>query len=120
MLIGALAVFTLVAAMGLMMVLEKLQGRALDSTYPMVHGGASLLGSGLVIAAALEGDLRLYVNIVLAVVIILLGVYMGVCARRGKPVPKAILASHIGLAVVCYGILALFAVGPRVDLLAMW
>ena len=113
MLMGALATFTLVALMGLVMVRDAWRGYAIDPMYPPLHAGAALVGSGLVLAAALAGDTRLYANIGLAVVIILLGVVMGIASKRGKKVSRAILLAHGGLAVACYGLLAFFTLFPH-------
>jgi len=85
--------------------------------YPVLHGAISLVGSALVIVAALGGDTRLYVNIGMAVVIILLGVTMGVFAKRGKKPPKGIVVAHVGLAVACYGILGFLALNPYATLI---
>jgi hypothetical protein len=119
MLMGAVAVFTLVAAMGLAMVCDVWRGYAVEAAYPILHAGAALLGSALVIVAALEGDTRLYSNIGMAVVIILLGALMGLASKRGKRVPRGILAAHVGLAVACYGLLAFFALNPHATLAAL-
>lgn len=116
MLIGALAIFTLVASMGLAMSCSVWHGRPVDAAYPRIHAIAALLGSALVIASALAGDTRLYANIAMAVIIILLGVLMAVTSRKGKPVPKVILLTHASLAVACYGLLAWFALVPGATL----
>lgn len=108
MLMGALATFTLVAVMGLMMVLGMVRGLPPDPHYPKLHAVAALVGSGLVIAEALGGDERLYLNIGMAVAIILLGLTMSLAAKKGKKISKGILAAHAGLAVACYGILGFF------------
>lgn len=117
MLVGAFAVFTLVAVMGLSIVASVWRGHAVEPGYPLLHGAAALLGSALVIIAALDGDERLYVNIGLAVVIIVLGAVLGIFAKKGKRAPKAILVAHVGLAVVCYGILGFFAFNPYATLI---
>jgi len=112
MLMGAFAVFTLVAVMGLSILPSIWRGYPVEPFYPVLHGAASLFGSALVILAALAGDQRLYLNIGLAVVIILLGVTMGILGKRGKKVPKGLVLSHVGLAVACYGILGFFTLNP--------
>jgi hypothetical protein len=116
MLVGAFAIFTLVAVMGLSMVTSVWRGYALEPFYPALHGFISLVGSALVIVTALGGDTRLYANIGMAVVIILLGVIMGVCSKRGKKPPKLILVSHVGLAVACYALLGFLALNPYATL----
>ncbi|UZR28921.1 hypothetical protein [Methylococcus mesophilus] len=117
MLVGALAVFTLVALMGLAMICDVWAGRPVEPAYPILHGVASLVGSALVIVAALEGDTRLYLNIGMAVVIIGLGLLMGLTAKKGKRVPRAILVAHVGLAVTCYLALGFFAFNPSATLI---
>lgn len=117
MLMGALATFTLVAVMGVMMVLNMVRGLPPDPHYPKLHAASALVGSGLVIVPALEGDERLYLNIGLAVVIILLGLVMALASKKGKPISKPILVTHAGLAVACYGILGFFALNPQATLI---
>ena len=90
---------------------------AVEPAIPLIHGAISLLGSMLVIAAALQGDTRLYVNIAMAVVIILLGLTMGYASKKGKRIPRLVLLAHAGLAVGCYALLGLFAVAPHFTLL---
>ncbi|BBL77097.1 hypothetical protein [Methylomagnum ishizawai] len=117
MLMGALATFTLVALMGVMMVLSMARGLPPDPYYPRLHALAALIGSGLVIADAVGGDERLYLNIGLAVVIIALGLVMALASKKGKKIPKAVLIAHAGLAVACYGILAFFTFNPQATLI---
>ncbi|NOS73329.1 MAG: hypothetical protein HOP36_02065 [Methyloglobulus sp.] len=109
MLFGSLFVFTMVALMGLSMVGDAWKSRPIGAVFPRLHAAAALFGSALVIGAALDGDTRLYNNIGMAVVVILLGVYMGFRAHKGKPIPKAILIAHAGLAVACYLLLGYYA-----------
>jgi hypothetical protein len=116
MLMGAFAIFTLVAVMGMAIVCDVWRGRPVEAIYPIIHGAAALLGSALVILVAVAGDTRVYLNIGLAVVIILLGLYMGLCSKKGKRVPRAVLATHVTLAVACYGLLAFFTLNPHATL----
>lgn len=116
MLIGALAVFTLVAVMGLSMICDAWRGIRVEPAYAKTHALVSLVGSAMVIYLAVEGDARLYANIGLAVVIIGLGGVMAVASKKGKRVPKGILVAHAGLAVACYLLLGFFAVNPGVAL----
>jgi NhaP-type Na+/H+ or K+/H+ antiporter len=117
MLVGAFAVFTLVAVMGLSILSNVWRGYPVELGYPLLHGFAALLGSALVIVSALGGDARLYLNIGLAVIIILLGVVMGLLVKKGKKAAKPILLAHVVLAVACYGILGFFAFNPEATLI---
>ncbi len=117
MLMGALATFTLVAVMGLMMVLNMARGLPPDPHYPKLHALGALIGSALVIVPALGGDERLYLNIGMAVAIIVLGLMMALAGKKGKKIPKAVLVAHAGLAVACYGILGFFTLNPHATLI---
>jgi len=117
MLMGAFAVFTLVAVMGLSVVVSVWRGQPVERGYPLLHGAAALVGSALVIISALDGDERLYLNIGLAVIIIVMGATVGILSKKGKRAPKGLLAAHVGLAVACYGILGFFALIPYATLI---
>jgi len=108
MLIFALAVFTLVAVMGVGLIFDVFKGSPSSKQYALIHAGFALIGSVLVILDALGGDDRVWVNIGLAVVIIGLGATVSLRRHKGLPV-KGLAAAHGGLAVVCYLILAYFA-----------
>jgi hypothetical protein len=108
MLVFALAVFTLVAVMGLGLICDVFKGSSSSKTYAVLHAGFALIGSALVILDALGGDNRVWINIGLAVVIIVLGGLVSLRRHKGQNV-KALALAHGGLAVVCYLILAAFA-----------
>jgi hypothetical protein len=116
MLMGSLAVFTLVAFMGLAIIRDVWRGIPVQPAYPKLHAAASLVGAALVIAVAVAGDTRLYANIGMAVVIILLGLAMGLASKKGRRVSKGILVGHVGLAVSCYLLLGFFALNPDAKL----
>jgi len=108
MLVFALAVFTLVAVMGLGLIFDVFKGSASSKTFACLHGGFALFGSVLVILAALGGDSRVWINIGMAVVIIVLGGLVSLSRHKGKPA-KSLAVAHASLAVVCYLILAYIA-----------
>jgi hypothetical protein len=108
MLIFALAVFTLVAVMGLGLIADALKGHGSNRQFALIHAGFALLGSVLVILQALGGDDRVWINIGLAVVIIVLGALVSLRRHKGEQA-KALAFAHGGLAVVCYLILGYFA-----------
>lgn len=108
MLMLSVAVFTLVALMGAGMGIDAFKGRGSSRLYALIHGGLALLGSALVIMAALEGDTRLYVIIGLALIIISAGLYISFQRAKGIQ-PRALILVHGGTAVACYGLLAYYA-----------
>ncbi len=105
MLVMSLAIFTVVAVMGLGMATDVFKGRGTPKMYALTHAGFAAVGSLLVILAALGGDNRVWINIGMAVVIIVLGGLLSLRRHKGEA-PKGILTLHAGLAVVCYLILA--------------
>ena len=111
MLIMAVGIFTLVAVMGAGMAFELFQGRKTEKGFALLHAGFALLGSALVIVVALEGDQRVWINIGLAVVIIVLGGLVSIKRHKGQS-PKALALTHASLAVACYLILAYNAFTP--------
>lgn len=107
MLVFAMAVFTLVALMGAGLAMGVFRNGYNDPMFAKLHGGFSLLGSGLVIWEAVEGDERMYINIGMAVVIIVLGIVMSRRRAKGHCV-KGLAAAHGLLAVACYAVLGFF------------
>lgn len=101
MLVFAIAVFTLVALMGLGMILELFKGQRTPKIFALLHAGFALLGSGLVVFAALGGDNRVWPNIGMAVVIIVLGGIVSLRRHKGKSA-RGVALAHAGLAVACY------------------
>lgn len=115
---AALSVFTLTAVLGLLIALDIFRGKQPAPSASIVHGLTALLGSVFAIGAALNGETRIYINIILAVVIILLGVIAVVKRHKTGVAPKGILALHILLALGCYLILAV-TVLTGMDVMAM-
>jgi hypothetical protein len=110
MLVLSLAIFTIVAIQGLLLAVDVFKAQDSSVLFARIHAGLALLGSALVIAVALQGDTRVYINIGLAVAIIGLGFYIALQRNKGRH-PKALVALHGGTAVACYLILAYFALG---------
>ncbi|QSA96959.1 hypothetical protein [Methylococcus sp. EFPC2] len=111
MLFGALGAFTVVALAGVLLALDVFKGIGSSKQFALAHAGVALLGSLLVILAALGGDNRVWTNIGLAVVIIGLGITISFKRAKGEH-PKGLVAAHGGLAVICYLILAYYTFTP--------
>ena len=103
---AALCVFTLTAVLGLCIAFDLFRGKPAAPSASIIHGITALVGSVFAIGAALLGETLVYINIVMAVVIILLGVGAALKRRKTGVAPKALLTVHILLALVCYLILA--------------
>lgn len=108
MLILALVLFTAVALFGLKMAADLFKSQRSPTLAKVAHVVLALVGSLLVIVATFAGDARLWVNIALALVIIPLGALLFVQRRKANN-PRGLLLAHAGLAVVCYGFLAYYA-----------
>lgn len=111
MLVIAVICFTIVIALGILLVIGTFRGRASSRAVRLTHAGIALIGLGFVIAAMLQGNARLEVNIALAVVVIVLGVVSS-AIRAQKMNPSALIACHIGLALMFYLILVFFMLFP--------
>ena len=103
---ASLCVFTLTAILGLMIAIDLFRGKALEPWASKVHGITALVGSAFAIGAAFTGETRIYLNIAMAVVIIILGLFAVLRRHKTGVVPKAILGLHITLALACYLLLA--------------
>jgi len=115
-LIASLCAFTVAAVVGLLMAIDLFKGLPTSRVSILLHAGLAGLGALLAIGAALTGDSRVYVNIAMVVVIVVLG-FLAVSRRfkTGKVQKKFILA-HGSLAVVCYLLLAATVFGLEVQL----
>ena len=103
---ACLGVFTLTAVLGLMIAIDLFRGRELEPWASKIHGITALVGSAFAIGAALTGETSIYLNIVMAVVIIVLGVVAVLKRHKTGKVPKVILSVHVLLALACYLLLA--------------
>ena len=99
---AAFCTFTITAVLGLMIAFNLFTGKYLQTSSSIIHGASALLGSSFAIGAALMGETRIYINILMAVVIIVLGVLAVIKRHKTGVVPKGILTVHILLALICY------------------
>lgn len=112
MLMTSVVVFTIVALIGLAMATDVFKGRNSSNLSRLAHVILALVGSALVIIAAVSGDHRLWINIALALIIIPLG--LSVHYKRSKGIqPTGLVIAHAGLALVCFLILAYFTFATR-------
>lgn len=116
MLMGALAAFTLVALLGLLLLAKVWRGCFVDPGLLLLHAGIALLGAAMVVVVALQGDARLYTNIGMALIIIPQGLWMSFRRRKTGIVSKGMLLLHTALAVACYALLAYFTLVPGATL----
>jgi hypothetical protein len=112
MLIASLALFTVVALVGVFLAKDVFAGKSSSGLARFMHVGFACAGSVLVIVEAFRGDQRLWINIGLAVVIIALGALLWYRRSKGE-LPKKLVLAHGGLAVACYLVLAYFTFNAR-------
>lgn len=107
MLIFSLGAFTVVALVGLIMASDVFRQKPTAPIFRLLHVIFVLVGALFAIVAAFSGDQRIWINVVMALIIIGLGCL--IFARRSqKQNPKGIVLIHGGIAVVCYLLLAYF------------
>ena len=111
---ASLAAFTIAAALGLVLAIDLFKGIPTQRSFTLTHAGMAVLGAVLAIGAALTGDTRVYINIALVVVIVVLGVMAAIKRHKTGVVPKGLIAAHAGIAVICYLILAATVFGVNV------
>lgn len=110
MLMFSLAIFTLVALMGVAMGVDAFKGRETSRQFALVHGLLAAFGAALVIGVWWQGDGRVLTNIYLAVPIFLIGICLSSKRALGRAAKGSVVV-HGGTAVVCYLILAYYTLG---------
>lgn len=105
MLVSAFAVFTLAITLGVIMAIDVYRGRAPEWFFSVAHVFLVLFGCALLTITAVTSDARIYINNVLAMVIIALGALLAIAHKMRKPAPKLVLFLHIGLALGFYALL---------------
>ncbi|WP_022947840.1 hypothetical protein [Methylohalobius crimeensis] len=108
---ASLAVFTVVALLGLTIALDLFRGYPVDRRVVLTHAGLAVFGAALAVGAALLGDKRVYVNIALVVVIVILGFLAASRRYKTGQVQKGLIVGHASMAVICYLILAAVVFG---------
>jgi len=112
MLIVSLALFTVVALVGILLARNVFAGKSSSGLARFMHVGFACVGAVLVIVEAFRGDQRVWINIGLAVVIIALGALLWNLRSKGE-FPRKLVLAHGGLAVSCYLVLAYLTFNPR-------
>lgn len=108
MLIYSLGAFTVVAVIGLIMTSDVFRKKRTSGIWRFLHVAFVLIGAVLAFIAAVSGDARVWINVTLAVIIIGLGCLIGLRRAKGEN-PGGLVLIHGGIAVVCYLLLAYFA-----------
>ncbi len=97
----SVALIGLVIVIGFVMFFNLKSGKKVPNTYKIFHGVFALLGALLVLIVALMGESKLWLNIIIASVIVCLGLIMAFGKIR-KNSRKYILLTHASLAIICY------------------
>ncbi len=111
---ASLAAYTLVAVLGLLIALDLLRGLPVDRKLVLTHAGTAVFGALLLIGTALGGDSRVYVNIGLVAIIAPLGFLAATKRYKTGVVPKNLILTHAGLAVIFYLLLVAVVAGVKV------
>lgn len=93
----------IVIIFGFLMVSKRKSKQPVPTSYKAIHIVGTIIGAVIALIAALMGDTRIWVNVILAVLIVVLGVFMGL-GKLTKSTAKPVLYSHAVIAIVCYTI----------------
>lgn len=104
----SLGLFTFVALIGLTLARNVFAKRASPRGARALHVLLAAVGSVLILVVLAKGAAHLWVNVGLAVVIVALGALLRARRSNGHH-PRGLVLGHAGTAVVCYLILAYFA-----------
>jgi len=88
---------------GFMMALKYKKREPVPVSYKVVHIVGTVVGALLALIAAWMGDTRIWMNVVLAVVIVILGLLMAFRIVK-KNSAKMVLYAHASIAVICYSL----------------
>lgn len=91
----------IVIVVGFMMASKHKKRERVPVSYKVVHIVGTIIGASLAFIAALMGDTHIWVNIVLATIIVILGAMMGL-GKVTKSSAKKVLYAHASIAIICY------------------
>ncbi|MDL2215250.1 hypothetical protein LJC00_03585 [Dysgonomonas sp. OttesenSCG-928-M03] len=100
--VSALAIGIVVIS-GFIMVSQRKKKESAPTLYRAIHIIGTLIGASIVVVAAFMGDNRLWTNIVLATIIVILGAILGF-GKPKKSSAKYIFYSHATIGIICYSI----------------
>jgi hypothetical protein len=98
--ISALAI-GIVIIVGFLMVSKRKKKEPVPTLYKAIHGIGTIIGASIVVIAAFMGDTRLWTNIILATIIVVLGLIMSF-GKLTKSSAIKILNLHMIIAITCY------------------
>lgn len=101
---SALSIFIAIT-IGCAMVFRILTKKPVTVWHKIAHVGMVAVGALLAVIAAFQtGDMRLWANIALSILVVILGIFVGLKKFRGKT-GWFVLVLHAVLATICYLIL---------------
>jgi len=98
--IAALAI-GIVIIVGFMMVSKRKKRQPVPVSYKLTHLIATIIGAVIALVAAVMGDTRIWTNVILAVIIVILGLVMAF-GKLKKSSAKTILLFHAAIGIICY------------------
>ena len=103
----------IVIIVGFLMASKKNKREAVPTIYKIIHAGCTLVGAAIVLIVALMGDNRLWTNIILATIIVILGIIMAV-KKLNKTTGKRILLLHASIGIICYALFVYLVFAPSI------
>jgi len=100
--VSALAI-GIVILVGFMMVAKIRKREPIPLVYKGIHIVATVIGAVIALIAALTVDSRLWTNIILAVIIVILGLFMAL-GKLKKDSAMKVLYLHASIGIICYSL----------------
>lgn len=100
--VSALAIGIVIIA-GFMMLAKLLKKEPIPVSYKGIHIVATAIGAVIALITALTVDSRLWTNIVLAVIIVILGLVMAL-GKLKKNSAMRVLFFHATIGIICYSL----------------
>jgi len=98
--VSALAI-GIVIIVGFIMFSKRKKRESVPTLYKAIHIIGTLIGASIVVVAVFMGDTRLWTNVVLATIIVILGLILGF-GKPKKSSAKYIFYSHATIGIICY------------------
>ena len=91
----------IVIVVGFIMASKRMKRKPVPPYLKVIHRVATLIGASIVIVVAFMGDYRLWTNIILSLIIVILGLLMSL-KKVSKANMKKVLFSHAIIGITCY------------------
>lgn len=93
----------IVIIVGFLMALKYKKREPVPVSYKVIHIVGTIIGALIALLAACMGDTRIWMNVILAVLIVILGLPMAFHKVK-KNSARIVLYAHASIAIICYSL----------------